>query len=488
MGCVGSMRLRLLGLVSVVLLVVGWAAASAHAATLTVTSTADSGPGSLRATIASASAGDTVMLPANNSHYQVTSGEIPISVAPLTIQGASASSSVIDASGGSSRVFHVMASPASSQTISFQGVTITGGNATVSSGCCAGGGAIMVDFVSSSVAVNLSLTNTTVTGNSATISSTSGDTGGGGIYNNGGSVTLTGSTVSHNTLTIMSNGSCCEGGGGIYDDYSAVTLSGSAVTQNSATVTSSKCCNGGGGVYGDGANGISPMMITGSQVSDNSFTLNGGSTDAASGCCSGGGGLYQDTNSTTSILNSTLDGNSATINDGECCHGGGAIYMDVTSSDHIPLIINGSSQSNNTATVNGPSGANSNTHCCSGGGADAVFGPESLTNSTVEQNTSSVNAGDCCHGGGGVNIDAKDGVTVLDSNISQNTSDVAPVSGSTGDSGGGGVYEDTAAQARTRTRPCPETARTRRARASRRAAGGSTPAPSTQLHRMCWRM
>ncbi len=36
------------------------------------------------------------LLPASATHYMVTAGEIPITVAPLTIEGAGASSSVID--------------------------------------------------------------------------------------------------------------------------------------------------------------------------------------------------------------------------------------------------------------------------------------------------------------------------------------------------------------------------------------------------------
>ncbi|MBV9309791.1 MAG: hypothetical protein JOZ73_03110, partial [Solirubrobacterales bacterium] len=232
----------------------------AQATTRTVTTTANSGAGSLRATIASSAPGDTVVVPASAQHYQVTSGEIPITVAPLTIQGAGAGSSVIDASGGSSRVFHVSASPASSQTITFSGVTITGGKATT----MPGGGGILVDSVSPTVALNLALMGTTVSGNHATVSTGASTCcgGGGGIYSNGGSVTLNSSSVSSNTATVTGTGSgtgttCCGGGGGIYDNTSvngsAVTLTGSSVNNNIATVTDNDGVHGGGGIHVEGA-------------------------------------------------------------------------------------------------------------------------------------------------------------------------------------------------------------------------------------------
>ncbi len=424
-------------------------AGAAQAATLTVTNQSDSGPGSLRATIFSASPGDTVVVPASSSHYQVTSGEIPITVAPLTIQGAGASSSVIDATGGSSRVFDVTASPASSQTVTFQGVTITGGNASGTNANETGGGGILVNFVSNSVLINLALLNAVVTGNSATFSTGASNccVGGGGVYNNSGTTTLTGSSVTNNTATLTGGtGSCCNGGGGIYTDERGLTLVSSAVTHNSATVTSSgDHYHGGGGIYDDAVNGDGPITISaGSQVSNNSFTLNGTQTDitgSLNNCCSGGGGIYQDNNTNVSVQDSTLDGNSATISSGQCCHGGGAIYMDVSGSSGTGLTVTNSTQDNNTSTVNGPSGNNGGLHCCSGGGADSTFGFETLQNSTLDGNTSSVTAGDDSHGGGAVQIDSLQHITAAGTTFSNNQSLVDESSGPT-DSGGGAVYED----------------------------------------------
>lgn len=88
------------------------AASEAHAATLTVTTTADSQDGactaalcSLRDAVAAAGSGDIVKIPKSSSVYDVALGEIQITT-PLTIQGDGAGSSVISARSRS-RIFHI---------------------------------------------------------------------------------------------------------------------------------------------------------------------------------------------------------------------------------------------------------------------------------------------------------------------------------------------------------------------------------------------
>ena len=91
----------------------------AGAATVTVTSTADSGPGSLRATVAAATASDTVTIPAGT--YVLAS---PVVVdKTLTLQGAGARSTILD--GGFTTRVLTLQSPAGQVTI--QGVRITRG-------------------------------------------------------------------------------------------------------------------------------------------------------------------------------------------------------------------------------------------------------------------------------------------------------------------------------------------------------------------------
>jgi hypothetical protein len=128
----------------------------ASAATLTVSNTGDAGAGSLRATIASASAGDTVFLPASSNHYTVSS-EIPVTV-PLTIQGAASGSVIVDG-GGNTRIFHVGSGLASADVVTITGLTLTGGATTSDPG----GGAILVG------SGTLNVTDATLSNDTATV-------------------------------------------------------------------------------------------------------------------------------------------------------------------------------------------------------------------------------------------------------------------------------------------------------------------------------
>ena len=59
-------------------LIIGLAALNANAATLTVTSNADAGAGSLRQIVANAASGDTIVFAPNVTHITLTSGAIVI--------------------------------------------------------------------------------------------------------------------------------------------------------------------------------------------------------------------------------------------------------------------------------------------------------------------------------------------------------------------------------------------------------------------------
>jgi len=108
----------------------------ASAATDTVTSAADAGAGSLRATISSASAGDNIVFAAGLSGQTITltSGEIVISK-NLTITGPGASQLGVSGNNAS-RVFRLGVGV----TATIQGVTITKGSLTGATGAAAAGG------------------------------------------------------------------------------------------------------------------------------------------------------------------------------------------------------------------------------------------------------------------------------------------------------------------------------------------------------------
>ena len=219
----------------------------ARAATFVVTKTADTNDGtcdadcSLREAIIAANANpgaDTITLPAGTYTLTIAgagedggaTGDLDI-LGDLTINGAGASTTVVDG-GGIDRVFHIV----SAFTVVFNNITIQGGVANLDNGggllnegtatlnnCVIGGnsapsgngGGIYNDDV-------MTISGCTIGENLAT----SGD--GGGVYDNGVSITIT------NTW-IAANGSPNGDGGGFYFNGVAATISQSTVSDNIAS-------------------------------------------------------------------------------------------------------------------------------------------------------------------------------------------------------------------------------------------------------------
>jgi predicted outer membrane repeat protein len=311
-------------------------------ATLTVNTTLDvlghtNGLLSLRQAIIDANAtpkADTIILPAGTytltipgaGEYQGLTGDLDIS-APLTINGAGAGATVIDANG-LDRAIDVH-----SCTVTLSGMTIRGGNASSVAGKSSflgEGGAILNSGT-------LTASNCVISGNSASI-------GGGGIYN-GGTLILNNSVLSGNSTSkygggiynyggsggkvTVSNNSTLSGnhaieGGAIWNDsYAAVTLQGgSTLSGNSAST--------GAGIF----NQSGTLTISSCTFSSNSASFEGGAIYNAAA-------YYGDPTGTVTIQNSTLSANSAVS--------AGCIYNAETGK----LTINGSTLSNNTATDNG---------------------------------------------------------------------------------------------------------------------------------------
>ncbi len=152
-------------------------AVPALAAEVAVTSTADSGAGSLRAALAAAGPADTVVFALPLPATITLASELTIAQS-AAIQGPGADQLTI--SGGASRLFHL---DGSGKTVSISGVALTGGNAS------GNGGAILND------GGNLTLEGVAIEGNTA-----SGT--GGAIYNNfngsGNELHVLDSTISGN--------------------------------------------------------------------------------------------------------------------------------------------------------------------------------------------------------------------------------------------------------------------------------------------------
>lgn len=228
----------------------------------------------------------------------------------LNLVGAGAGSTSI-LGGGSTSVITV-----ASGTVAIEHLTITGGSAPSGGGIYNAGGTVTISDV-------------VVTGNAAT---GDGTNGGGGIYNGFGSLMIHDSEIS-------SNLSAGQGyGGGIFaSSGGTVAITDSTVSGNTAAY------------YVGGINNLGWMSIDGSTVSGNTTQRNfgggiqnhngtltitdstiSGNSASGSGNTVKGGGLYN--RGSTTITNSTLYGNSAGASGGAIHNQGNGNALVVVSS------------------------------------------------------------------------------------------------------------------------------------------------------------
>jgi len=203
----------------------------------------------------------------------------------LSIVGAGSADTVIDA-GGLDRVFQVFADV----RLDITGVRIAGGDA---GDLFDDGGGILSSGV-------VSMTDTTVCGNSAHV--------GGGIYNDGGSLTMAKSAVCENsaTATLFS-------GGGIVNINSGTTrITDSTVSDNSSQ-------SSGGGIFNSNS---SELIVHGSTISGNVASEDHSNTR--------GGAIYNNSTSTVELVNTTISGNRSEYYAGGVYQGGGSGSTTVT--------------------------------------------------------------------------------------------------------------------------------------------------------------
>jgi len=260
---------------------------------LTVTSLADSGPGTLRAAIQAADAGS------HSDKFTIgfaVTGTIDLQTPlpdlnnTIAIQGPGASSLTVERAAGFSFASAIVTVDAG-QTTSLSGLTVANGNE-------------------------------------------------GGIFNNGGTLTVANSAVVNNAVLPNPSGLVALGGG-ICSFFGALTISGCTISGNSAQ----GAVGLGGGIYGDGT-----MMISGSTLSGNSALL--------------GGGIFN--NGSLTVTGSSVSGNSA--NDG------GGIWNEAT------LTVSSSTLSGNSASDDG-------------GGIDDVGFSMTVSSSTIAGNSASFGGG-----------------------------------------------------------------------------------------------
>ncbi len=332
-------------------------------ATITVTSTADSGTGTLRAALANAANGDTIDASGVTGTILLTSGELLVSNS-VTILGPGPANLAVDGDDAN-RAFNI-----SGTAVTIAGLTITNGKASggFPANC---GGAIYTG------PGRLTLSNCIFSGNSAEF--------GGGIFDNHSILTVSACTFSGNSAangggifnnTVFGSGtlavSSCnfsgnsannDSGGGIYNNGQA---SGNATAQIGNSTFNGNSAGYGAGIYNDGHSGGSAAL----SVRTSTFSSN-----SASGW---GGGIFNNGTSsgigTVQIVNSTLSANSAngngagiynnaessgtgtveiatsTLSDNLAGGNGGAIFNDGTSSGQATLMVRACTLSGNSAT------------------------------------------------------------------------------------------------------------------------------------------
>jgi predicted outer membrane repeat protein len=249
-------------------------AASAHAATYTVSNTADTGPGSLRNAITSVNgdqSADAIIfqpgltgtitpltpLPSFVNSVSITGPGALV----LTISGATAGASILTVNSGA--------------VVSISGLTISGATLSLSAPSGVDGGAI-------NSAGTLTVSNCAISGNSASA--------GGGIYVSAGTLTVLDSTFSGNsasgeggaidlvnsaTATVTNStfsGNTAQGGNGgaINSPSATLSITNSTISLNTATVGQ------GGGVFSAGT-----LTLANSIVAGNSATANPSTNDLA---------------------------------------------------------------------------------------------------------------------------------------------------------------------------------------------------------------
>jgi hypothetical protein len=369
-----------------------------NAPTIIVLNTNDSGPGSLRDTLAAANDGDTIQFdPAlNGQTITLTSGELVIAK-NITISGPG--SNLLTASRSSTaanfRVFHVMAN----HTVTIQDLTISGGFPP--------GGGIFNEQAT------LTVDNCTVSNN---VGTWPGSASGGGISNSG-TLTITDSTISGNFTPNY-------GGGIFHTGTGLLTITHSTVSANAAGLVA-------GGIANDGM-----LNITDSIVSNNMAGRNGVHPSGFAG------GLY---NSTVGILtiNNTIVRDNQTVCGAIGAQGGGIgsygslTIINSTISHNIACLNGGGIENIGSATITHSIITNNSTQAFQGGGI-SNRGTLNITDSTISSNQTAA------FGGG---IENSGTLTILGSTVSDNTATGGPGPGHTGggisSSGSLGVSDST---------------------------------------------
>src|SRR5918993_122675 len=274
-------------------------------------------------------ASDTITLPAGS--YTLTQtrpdgtggagednnefGDLDIHRGPLTIDGAGATTTNIQAgtdnTNGIDRVLHVL----STGNLTMDGTTVRYGQINDD-----GGGIKSVR--------TLTLTDVAITENDATTDATTGKKSGGGIFHQDDNNNFTSDLLTLNRVTISGNTASLDGGGLRLTSNGGGTLTDVSITDNQAG-------NGGG---------ISSHQ--GSQLSFNRVTISGNTASLD------GGGLHS-TSGSGGLTNVTITNNSATGNGGGLHAAGGSQTLPNLSLNQATVSHNSAPNGSNIRRITG---------------------------------------------------------------------------------------------------------------------------------------
>jgi hypothetical protein len=395
---------------------------------LMVTSSADSGIGSLRATIASAASGSTIEFAGSVRNITLTSGDLVIST-NLDIEGPGPSNLTINGNHAG-RVFDI----SNNATVTIDQLTITGGQVVG-----ANGGGVLNEM-----GCTLSMDHVVMTNNQS-LADGMGETGGnGGGIENDGSLTVSNSAFSKNVAALSSLGVGSNGG--------AIDSNGPTLTVTDCTFTANQAAGiGTGQGSGDGGainNWASTVTITNSNFMGN---LALGRTDNGGAISNEGNGP----NISVAIRNSTFTSNQCIGSDGAnditYLSGGEALGGAI---DNVGSMIITTSTFTRNLAKGGDNGDNSSdgvdgggfVGVAAGGGVCAFFGSTTtLTNCAFIQNqaiggNSALGAGADAIGGGLAATFATTTLTNVDFFGNQAKGGVGGLNSVGGTGSGGGFY------------------------------------------------
>lgn len=344
------------------LLMLAIAASAAAAAVETVQNGNDTGAGSLREAIKDVESGGTVVIPAGIGTISLTSGALQISRS-MTIEGAGATQTTIDP-GRHSGAFFIFGSP----IVTIEGVQIVNGKVG-SPGLETGGAGI--DQVGGSLTVADSLlaqnevdTGTTGFPRGGGIATWMGATAltlrntvvadnlihgqgnqGAGVYVKGAGLTIEGGSIKGNT----SQGEDMFGGG-LYFSGTRASLSHLSITGNEVrTITDVGVLGEGAGLEIQGGTG---NTLEGLTIAGNRVVMNEPGAENVS-AMRGGGGTIEGTG--TAIVNTTVAGNSVTenIKKNGAAYGGGLFTGETVKIVNSTLVGNAVNAEGEAVTTEG---------------------------------------------------------------------------------------------------------------------------------------